>query len=627
MQSSPYLLPLLGVALLAIFLCVVIWQRRQAPGAIPLAFLMISVTIWSLAYMFSLAATTLPVMLFWANMAFLGIVLAPASWVVFALHYSDQSAWLTPRRLLLLTIMPVFTLVAAWTNELHHGFRTAVYLVDMGSSVVLEATLGPLFWLHTGYSYMLLLTGTILLLRSLYRLSPSYRTQAGGLLIGIFAPWIGNIIYLSGLSPFPHLDLTPFALGITGVALTWDMLRFGLLDLMPIAHSAVFRSIEGGVIVLDSQARVVDANPAGLALIGQPAPEVLGQPAAVVFARWPEALDRYRGVSEAHEELVVGVAADLRAFDVRISPIYDQRGRLNGRVLLLHDITERRRAALELQRRNDELTALAHENARLYSAVQQELAERKQAEVSLSLAKEAAEVANRAKTRFLGNMSHELRTPLTAILGYADLLAVQAARLGDPMLLADIERIRVAGRHLLDLISDVLDITRIEAEKLDLNLEPLDIAALVRSLVDTAMPLVAKNGNRLEVVCPPDIGTMYADITRVRQILLNVLGNAAKFTEQGEITVRVCAHQDAASGADTVVFQIRDTGIGMPPDQQEQLFKEFVQVDDSPTRKYGGSGLGLAISYRLCKLMGGEIAVLSAPGAGSTFSITLPRRM
>nr|WP_255603800.1 histidine kinase N-terminal 7TM domain-containing protein [Oscillochloris sp. ZM17-4] len=636
MQSTPYFIPLLITAVLCMLLTLVIWQRRQAPGAVPLAVLVSAVALWSLAYMFSFTGTTLAAQLFWINLALVGIVLVPGSWLVFALIYSGHGAWLSVRRLLLLTIMPLATLAAAWTNQQHHLFRSGVYLVNTGSFVVLETTFGPLFWIHTAYSYLLLLLGSLLLAHSLFRMSHSYRGQASGILIGLVTTWAGNALYLSGLSPFPYLDLTPFALGISGIALTWDLLRFGLFELVPIAYGTVFQSMDDAVIVLDGRDKVVEINPAALALIGRESREVIGHPAERIFADQAEIIARYRQVSDVSEELVFGTAPDERSFELRISPIFDRNAQLNGRVIVLRDSTERRRTAMALQRQNEELAAFASENARLYSAVQQELAERKQTEVSLSLAKEAAEVANRAKSRFLGNMSHELRTPLSAILGYAELLKISARKQGSQDLVNDIERIQVAGQHLLRLISDVLDITRIEAEKLDLHPEYVDIATLVRDVEDTIMPLVQKNGNTLQVDCAPDSGMMYADSTRVRQVLLNVLDNAAKFTERGQIWLRAgIGSAVAQQGADmsksdqsiVALFQISDTGIGMSPEQQRDLFKEFVQVDDSPTRKYGGSGLGLVISYRLCHLMGGTIAVTSTLGQGSTFTIELPVRM
>jgi PAS domain S-box-containing protein len=601
--------------------------------------LTLGVALWATAYALSLAFVELSAQVFWYNFVYFGIGLLPASWLAFALEYVGLGFWLTRRRLALLAIVPVWTLIVVWTNDLHHLFRTEVYHTDVGSYKILATTLGPAFWVHTLYSYLLLGLGTFLLLRNILRTSRIYRRQAGALLVAVSAPWIGNALYLSGVSPFPYLDLTPLAFGISGVALTWDLVRFHLFEIVPVARSVVLENMEEGVIVLDARNRIVDMNAAAQRLSHQSA-AVIGQPAELVFAQWKELVERYHQVSEAHEELTLETDVGRQFFDLHISPLYDRRARLTGRIIVYRDISEHKRVAEELRQQNEALTRLADENARLYAAVQQELIEREQAEELLYQAKEAAEVASRAKSQFLGNMSHELRTPLTAILGYADLMQFQAEKHGDDDLAHDVGRIQHAGRHLLGLISEILDLTQIETDKLELHPELFEITAMIASLVDTVRPLAEKNGNTLIIHCPTDIGTMYADQIKVRQILLNVLGNATKFTEHGSITLRISAENGesdatlSSSGAQpaaqhmpaVVTFQITDTGIGMTPEQQQQLFKEFVQVHNVATQKYGGSGLGLAISRRLCRLMGGGIRVISELGQGSTFTVQLPIR-
>jgi hypothetical protein len=238
----------------------------------------------------------------------------------------------------------------------------------------------------------------------------------------------------------------------------------------------------------------------------------------------------------------------------------------------------------------------------------------------LNLAKEEAQAANEAKSQFLASMSHELRTPLNAIIGYSEILLEEAGDAGQEGLLPDLERIRTAGKHLLGLINDILDLSKIEAGKMDLCPETFHVGKLVEEAGTTVKPLMMRNRNTLEVRCAAEVGTMHADPTKVRQMLLNLLSNASKFTQEGRITLEATREQDGAR----VVFRVSDTGIGMTPEQMSRLFKAFSQAEASTSRKYGGTGLGLAITRRFCEMMGGEVNVESTPGKGSTFTVWLP---
>ncbi len=259
---------------------------------------------------------------------------------------------------------------------------------------------------------------------------------------------------------------------------------------------------------------------------------------------------------------------------------------------------------------------------RVSRPIMRNITERQYVQEALRAAKEAAEQANRAKSQFLANMSHELRTPLNAILGYSDLLCEEAEDLGYADCIPDLRKIHTAGQHLLALINGILDISKIEAGKMALNLETFDVSGMIQDVVTTLGPLLEKQANTLHVHCPEDLGSMYTDVTKVRQVLCNLLSNASKFTDHGTIMLQV-----VRQGVDEqawFTFRVTDTGIGMTPEQMGGLFQSFSQADPSTTRKYGGTGLGLAISKHFCHMLEGDIRVESELGKGSSFIVQLP---
>jgi PAS domain S-box-containing protein len=299
-------------------------------------------------------------------------------------------------------------------------------------------------------------------------------------------------------------------------------------------------------------------------------------------------------------------------FEVRVYPGTE------GLSVFLQDITERKNAEVNLRRLNHELEdRVAARTAQLAK--------------SMKTAEEGrikAEDANRSKSEFLANMSHELRTPLNAIIGYSEILEEDAMDIGQDHFVPDLQKIRNSGKHLLGLINDVLDLSKIEAGKMELHLESFNLATMVKDVASTVHPLVEKNANDLVINCPHNLGTMHADITKVRQSLFNLLSNAAKFTEKGQVRLDVEKQTNAdfngGDSVDWIVFSVRDTGIGMTPEQLQKLFQAFSQADASTTRKYGGTGLGLAITKRFSTLMGGDVTVESEFGKGTTFTLTLP---
>src|SRR5437870_1188894 len=318
-----------------------------------------------------------------------------------------------------------------------------------------------------------------------------------------------------------------------------------------------------------------------------------------------------------HLEDTMKTVSANKNYEVRAVKSYsDEIGSLiDGFNAMLSDIQQRdgalRGANEELQTRTQEL--------------EEEISQRRQAQEELLKAKHVAEEASRAKSTFLANMSHELRTPLNAIIGYSEMLEEDARGSERTENQQDLQKIQSAGKHLLSLINDVLDLSKIEAGKMGLHLETFDVSLMVEEMVTTLRPAIGKNANNVRVRLADDIGAMRADATKVRQILFNLMSNACKFTDHGTIALDVS--QSAMEGQEWIRFRVKDTGIGISAKQQEKLFQEFSQADATISRKYGGTGLGLAISYRFVQMMKGRIGVESQPGQGSTFTVYLPAQV
>ena len=283
-------------------------------------------------------------------------------------------------------------------------------------------------------------------------------------------------------------------------------------------------------------------------------------------------------------------------------------------------VTVRKDFSLRAERSGgeDEVGSLTDSFNEMLSQIQQR-------DADLRDARDLAEQANRSKSVFLASMSHELRTPLTAIIGYSEILEDDAEEMGLDDFLPDLNKIKSAGKHLLGLINSILDLSKVEAGKMELFVESFDVPGLVSDIASTVAPLVERRGNQLEVRCDEQIGAIEADLTKTRQILFNLLSNSAKFTEHGRVSLEV--ETSIEFGAEWVVFKVRDTGIGMTADQMKRLFKPFSQADASTARNYGGTGLGLALCKRFCELMGGWIDAKSELGKGSVFTVWLPRQV
>ncbi|MBL8061424.1 MAG: PAS domain S-box protein [Anaerolineales bacterium] len=337
-EYSPYILPLVAAAAISIFVAIYAWRHLSSAGAPALAVLAIAIGEWGVGYALEISSTGLNTMYVWAASQYLGIAFAPYAWFIFAMDFSGYSKTLTRRFLLLMAVVPFLTVLLAWTTKWHGLIWTGYQISPADGFSALSTEKGIWFWVHTAYSYLMLLTGTVLLLRILWRRQGLYRGQVAAMLIAVLAPWVGNVLYLSGNSPIPYLDITPFAFTITVAALAWAVFGFHLVDVTPIARDLVVDSLLEGVLVLDARGRVADVNSSAARIFGVEISQVIGNPAEEMLLPWPQLSERIRDLTDWVEQITIGSGQAQRRYEAAISRINDSQGRMAGRVMIVRDL-------------------------------------------------------------------------------------------------------------------------------------------------------------------------------------------------------------------------------------------------------------------------------------------------
>ena len=584
-QYTPYIIPLLITTFISVIVILYAWRRRTTPAAKAFILLVAAVISWSLGYILELSGMDLSTKVLWGKVQYFGIASLPVLWLSFALQYTNRDGWLTRRNLTLLAVIPLITVLLVWTNETHGLIWRQIEMDESGPFLALDVSYGEWFWVHSAFSYLLLLQGTYFLLLIPLRSTYLYRQQAILMLVGVLAPWVGNGVYLSGLSPIPNMDLTPFAFTISGLALGWSLFRFRFLDIVPVARRVVVDNLQDGVIVLDAQHRVADLNLSAQQIVGYDAKEAIGKMSIEMFSRWPDLIDRFSSITTAQTEVVLDEGDVQRHFNLNISPLYGRQHQITGYLIVFHDITEHKLVQATLARARDDALA-----------------------------------TSRLKSELLSKVSHELRTPLGGILGFSQILKEGLQGPLSAQQTETISQVIDSTLYLTRLVDELLDQAQLEAGKLLLTIKPFAPQDILNQVQTKMCVLAQDKGLSLATDIAADVPDIISnDPIRVQQILVNLVGNAIKFTQTGTVQVRFY-RPDTTYWA----MEVSDTGIGIPPNAQAHIFEPFGQVDGSMTREYVGTGLGLSIVKQLTTLMGGKVTIQSNVGQGSTFTVLLP---
>ena len=591
------ILPLIASGI-AVTLAVLLNRHITAPANWRLLPAILLVTaVWILTGMLTTITPAMDTKLLWRTLQELLVIGLPALWLVFVLDFSGEN--LRTLRLTLV-IEPLLVVPVLLTNPQHGLYWGSIQTIEAGGVTLLQTLNGPIAILHLLYATFVMISSIALLLRVTSERDAPGRQQAQTLLVGGLLPWL--VSYGAGLSANQELLAAlglPLAVTMSCIIFLQRLQPLEDTPIVPIARKAVIDKLQDGIIVLDKQGAIVDINPAATAILERPAHELLGRSASSAFASSPSIHHSYQADTLHRNQIEATLPDGPHYYALQLQILRDETGQMTGQLVTLHDITEH-----------------------------------KQAEAVLQAAREAAETASRTKSEFLANMSHELRTPLNSIIGYTDLTLM--GTYGD---LTETQRERLTqvsnnGKHLAELLNDLIDISRIEAHDFPLNSEVIDPAMLLRDAVRQTEAKALAKGLVIHRYIPDTLPQISADPRRLTQVITHLLNNAIKFTPEGYLIV----HAAVVKRKDTLDFPvqlptniprwlmvaIQDTGIGIAPKNHAVIFEGFRQVDGSHTRRYQGTGLGLTVAYQFTRLMNGHMWVESSLHQGSTMYVLLP---
>ena len=586
-QITPYSYLLLVAAALSGAIVFFAWRRRGTPGAETLALLMTGVCIWAAGYALELSGADLSTKIAWAKVEYIGIVAVPVAWLAFAFQYSGREGWLTPRNLALLSALPLVTLLLAWTNEAHGLVWRSTGLGEDGPFLALEVDHGGWFWVHLAYSYLLLLGGTTLLVSMLTRSPNLYRKQNLALLLAVSVPWVGNGVYVLDLSPVPNLDLTPFAFLLSGTAIALGLFRFRLLEIVPVARENVIEGIADGVVVIDLQDRVEDMNPAAERFFGCSTRKAIGRGFTELVPSWNGLLEHHYGRAGAiHEEVSLGKEPGRREYELTLSPVADRKGHSRGRLILLHDITERKRVEEEVRQLNVTL-------------------EKRVADRTAQLAE---------RERQLEDLVGKL------ITAHEEERRRLAYEVHDSL----IQMVIAAQRYIQNLADTHPPGSRVKAGELDRPLELVrqtvqEGRRMVKDLRPTTLDdfgLVTAVRQRIEELQNEGWEIGYEETIGEQRLPTEVEITLFRITQEALDNVQAHAqttavHVALARQGRNVRLEVRDRGRGFDP--------STVFAEQSPVERVGLSSMRERVA-----LLGGVLEIRSKPGVGTSIVVQVP---
>lgn len=553
----------------ALVLAAIVFAFRhiEVRGARYFIYLTLSVEIWALFNGMEYAVVEPFWKIAFAKIEYLGISTIGVTWLMFALNYSNREKWLTRRNINLLMTVPVITLILVFTNELHWLHWSTITQASNVPSDGLIYGRGPGLWLIIGYNYITLATGTVIIINNALYSREMYRWQMIGLTASAIIPWIGNLLYVTHLTPVPGLDLTPIGFSASAIVITFNIFYFGLFDLVPIARDQLVEKLTDAMLALDTNNRIADINPRARQLLKIDSDHVIGQPIAN-FPKAVELIGPFEGVKSAQTEFQLKESATVSDVELFISPLTDGTGKLIGRLFVVRDISERK----QLEKMRNDLTHA---------------------------------------------MVHDLRNPLAIIMLSLDMLRAQLITTLDKDQLLTFETAEQSTQQIIELVNAILDINRLESKQMPLKREKIFIQKLAPDALRSQILIAKKKRVLLQENIAQNLVPVLVDEDLMRRVLQNLLDNAVKFSVDGGV-VRIVANY--SNDGREIVISVSDTGTGIDPIVRNHMFEQFF----TGKVKNSGSGLGLAFCRLVVEAHGGRIWVDHTSETGTIISLSVP---